>query len=63
MMYLKLVMMREDEELTKRILKEQDKSPSPGDFKEHVKEDFEKIGLIFSESFITQTAIITPKKK
>ena len=61
MMYLKVVMMREDEELTKRILKEQEKSPSPGDFIEHVKEDFDKIGLTFSESFITQTAIKTYK--
>ena len=56
-MYLKIVMMREDEELTKRILKEQERCPSPGDFIEYVKEDYENIGLIFSESFITQTTI------
>ena len=40
-MYLKIEMMREDEELTKRILKEQEKSPSPGDFIEHVKDRFD----------------------
>ena len=55
MIYLKTLMMREENELTKRILREQEQNSSPGDFIELVKSDFEKIGQSYDENFITHT--------
>ena len=49
--------MRDEKELTRRILMEQQKNPTKGDFIELVKDDFMKIGKDFDktlEEFITQ---------
>ena len=65
MNYLRILLMRDDKELTKRILIEQQKNPTKGDFIELVKEDFMKIGKNFDktlEEFITHTQEKTYKK-
>ena len=41
--FLKTLSMRNEEDLTKRILEEQNKNPTPGDFVELVENDFMKI--------------------
>ena len=61
MIYTKVVMMREEKELTKRILREQEQNPCPGDFIELVKKDFERIGKQYDENFITKDTIKTFK--
>ena len=56
--YLKTLLMRNNEELTKRILSKQFDNPTPGDFVELVKDDFTKIGKLYDktmEDFIMQT--------
>ena len=45
MMYLRTILSREEEELTKRIYREQERNASPGDFVELVKDDFSKCNL------------------
>jgi hypothetical protein len=52
MMYLKTLLGREDEELTKRILREQQRNPCPGDFSELVKDDFERNNMEYDENAI-----------
>ena len=61
MIYLKTLMMREEHELTKRILREQEENASPGDFIELVKSDFKMIGKYYDENFITHTATASYK--
>ena len=58
MTYLRILLMRDEKELTRRILMEQQKNPTKGDFIELVKDDFMKIGKDFDktlEEFITHT--------
>ena len=62
MMYLKTLMMRDEEELTKRILRELEKNSCPGDFIELIKEDFQKIGKEYTEGFVTNTGQIEYKQ-
>ena len=50
MMYLRTILKRDDEELTKRILREQQRNPSPGDFSELIKSDFHKYGIDYDEN-------------
>ena len=52
MNYLQTILRREEEELTKRILREQQRNPSPGDFYNLAKDDFVKCGLVYDEGFI-----------
>ena len=52
MLYLRKILSREDEELTKRIYREQERNPSPGDFVELVKDDFSRCNLTFNEELI-----------
>ena len=52
MNYLQTILRREEEELTKRILREQQRNPSPGDFYNLAKDDFVKCGLLYDEGFI-----------
>ena len=50
--YFHTIMKREDEELTKRILKAQIDHPSPGDFIKLVEDDFLKIGVQMDLCFV-----------
>ena len=59
--YLQTLLTRNDEELTKRILMEQRKNPTNGDFIELVKEDFIKIGKFYDEN-MENFIVKTPKK-
>ena len=54
MNYLKTILMRNEDELIKRIFLEQQKNPTPGDFVELVKKDFVKIGMNYNEQYIKQ---------
>ena len=56
--YLRTIMMREEHELTKRILREQEQNSCPGDFIELVKSDFQKMGRNYDENFITKTTTV-----
>ena len=47
--FLKTLLSRDDEEVTKRVLMEQLKNPCQGDFSQLVKEDLEKIGLTIDD--------------
>ena len=57
MMYLKTILGRDDEELTKRIFREQQRNPTPGDFAELVKADFTKNNIEYKEDFITAAKV------
>ena len=52
-MYLRTILKREDEELIKRVYREQQSHPTPRDFSEMVKEDLLRIGLVYDEAMIT----------
>ena len=54
-MYLKTILGRDDEELIKRIFREQERNPSPGDFYELVKQDFDKYEITYNEEMIVST--------
>ena len=56
-MYLKTILGRDDEELTKRIFREQQRNPTPGDFAELVKADFTKNNIEYKEDFITAAKV------
>ena len=65
MIYLRTLLVRDETELTKRILLEQQKNPTKGDFIELVKEDLMKIGKELNENleeFIIQTKESVYKK-
>ena len=65
MIYLRTLLVRDETELTKRILLEQQKNPTKGDFIELVKEDLMKIGKELNktqEEFIIQTKESSYKK-
>ena len=50
--FLKTILSRDDEELTKRILREQQCHPSPGDFVKLIKDDFDVCDLTYNEDII-----------
>ena len=52
LIYLQTLLKRDDEELTKRILREQQKNPCPGDFALLIKDDCKKIDKLYDENFI-----------
>ena len=52
MMYLRTILRRDEEELTKRVLREQENNACPGDFIELVKDDFNKCKLDYNEDMI-----------
>ena len=52
MMYLRTILCREDEELTKRIYREQEKNTTKGDFAELVKDNFKKYKIQYDEASI-----------
>ena len=52
MNFLQTIVKRDEEELTRRVLKAQMEDPSEGDFSEMVKKDFEEVGLPFDLGFI-----------
>jgi hypothetical protein len=54
--YFHTIMKREDEELTKRILKAQIDYPSPGDFIRLVEDDFLKIGVQMHLCFVQNSS-------
>ena len=51
MNFLHTILKREDEELTKRVLKAQITNPCPGDFIKLVEEDFKRLGNPFDIDF------------
>ena len=57
MTYLQTILQRNDNELTKRIYSEQKRNPTPGDFSELVKKDFEVIDEKMDESNIIGCSI------
>ena len=50
--YLQTILQRNDNELTKKVYMEQKRNPTPGDYSELVKKDFELIEEIMDESSI-----------
>ena len=52
MMYLRTILCRDEEELTKRVFREQENNACPGDFVELVKKDFKKCKLDYNEDMI-----------
>jgi hypothetical protein len=56
MNYLRTLMMRDDEELTKRVLREQQVHPTPGDFSELVKDDFKMCKMSYNEEQIMSSS-------
>ena len=55
MMYLRTILCREDEELTKRVFREQEKNTTKGDFVELVKDDFRRYNIQYNENTIVST--------
>ena len=53
--FLRTILERDEEELTKRVLREQQSNPSDGDFIELVKKDLEKCEIVYDEDFITMS--------
>jgi hypothetical protein len=51
-MYLRTILRREEEELIKRVFKEQERNTTPGDFVELVKADLEKYNMVYDEESI-----------
>ena len=54
--FLRTILKREDEELTKRIYREQERNPTTGDFVELVKDDFATKEMNYDENFITMSS-------
>ena len=54
MNYLRTLLRREDDELTKRILREQEKNPTAGDFTDMIKDDFKMCLERTGDYFITR---------
>ena len=52
LMYLQTLLKRDDEELTKRILREQENNPCAGDYSMLVKDDFAKLEMVYDENYI-----------
>ena len=51
-MYLRTILKRDNEELIKRIYREQQTNPCPGDYAELVKDDFQKCNLDYNEDMV-----------
>ena len=51
-MYLRTILKRDDEELIKRVYREEQTNPCPGDFAELVKENFQKCNLDYNENMV-----------
>ena len=51
-MYLRTILKRDDEELIKRVYREQQTNPCPGDYAELVKEDFQRCNLDYNEDVV-----------
>ena len=49
MNYVRTLLKREDDELTKRILREQQNNPTAGDFTEMIKDDFKMCSITYNE--------------
>ena len=52
-MYLRTILRREDEELVKRIFREQEKNTTPGDYVEMVKADLARYNICYDENMIS----------
>ena len=52
LMYFQTLLMRDDEEVTKRVLREQQCHPCPGDFVMLIKDDCEKLNMLYDENCI-----------
>ena len=57
MLYLQTLLLRDDEEVTKRVLREQQQHPTPGDFTLLVKDDCRKMKIIYNENSIISAGI------
>ena len=57
MIYLQTLLKREDEELTKRILRAQISDACPGDFYKLVESDFEAIEITFDLNFVENAGV------
>ena len=57
MIYLQTLLKREDEELTKRILRAQISDDCPGDFYKLVESDFEAIKITFDLNFVENAGV------
>ena len=55
MMHLRTILKRDDEELVKRVFREQEKNTTPGDFYELIKNDFSEYNLTYNEDMITSS--------
>ena len=62
MNFLHTILKREDEELTKRVLKAQITNPCPGDFIKLVEEDFKRLGTPFDIDFVENSSTEFYKK-
>ena len=60
--YLHTILTRNDQELIKRIYKTQKENPSPGDFVELIKNDFEMIEMNLDEDSISEMSRDALKK-
>ena len=63
MTYLQTLLRRDDEELTKRILKAQVDNPCTGDFTKLVQEDFKMVDMTFDTNVIEHTSVEDYKAK
>ena len=52
MIYLQTILRRDDEEVTKRIFKEQQRNPCKGDYAKLIEKDFKDIGISYDEQYI-----------
>ena len=57
MLYLQTLLLRDDEEVTKRVLREQQHHPSPGDFSLLIKDDCRKMDMMYDENNIISAGI------
>ena len=57
MLYLQTLLLRDDEEVTKRVLRQQQQNPSPGDFSLLIKDDFRKMDMMYDENNIISVGI------
>ena len=55
MIYLQTLLKRDDEEITKRILREQERNPCAGDYIMLVKDDFTRLEMVYDENYIIRS--------
>ena len=63
MLYLKTLLLRDDEEVTKRVLREQQSHTSPGDFALLIEDDCRKLDMKYDENVIINAAFKISLKK